>query len=346
MTQGPDTRRGLRVGLFVPTWTEGSGMPAWTTAGLGAVPTWRDVVDTARLAEDAGVDSLWVCDHMLMDDDWEAPEDGVLRPTHGASGCRDAWAVLAALGMATRRVELGTLVGCTGYQNPARLARLADTIDEISGGRLILGLGAGDHWSEFRRFGTPLDRPIARFEEALRIIVPLVREGRVDFEGEFYAARDCELSPRARTSGPPILIGALGTGPRMQRLVAQHADQWNGWYAFSETPFLDRLRERLASLDDALLAHGRRPETLVKTVGLSLAMPGSSGEGATLAGSHEQLAEQLLDIRDLGVHHVQVVLSPAGPRGIEGLARVLEVLDRHDGTGAGSIDAAEHASVP
>jgi alkanesulfonate monooxygenase SsuD/methylene tetrahydromethanopterin reductase-like flavin-dependent oxidoreductase (luciferase family) len=254
--------------------------------------------------------------------------------------------VLAALGVATRRVELGTLVGCTGYQNPARLARLADTIDEISSGRLILGLGAGDHWSEFRRYGAPFDRPISRFEEALRIIVPLLREGRVDFEGEFYAARDCELSPRARSAGPPILIGALGTGPRMRRLVAQYADQSNGWYTFDHEPFLDRLRERLANLDAALLEHGRAPGTLVKTVGLSIAMPGWSGEGGTLVGDAERIAEQLLEIRDLGVEHVQVVTSPAGPRGIEGLARVLEDLDRHDAAGSGSTDDLEPASVP
>ncbi len=346
MVPDPVSRRRLRVGLFVPTWTEGSGLPAWTTGGLGTSPTWSDVLETARLAEDAGVDSLWVCDHMLMDDDWEAPEDQVLRPTAGASGCRDAWAVLAALGVATRRVELGTLVGCTGYQNPARLARLADTIDEISGGRLILGLGAGDHWSEFQRFGAPFDRPISRFEEALRIIVPLLREGHVDFEGGFYAVRDCELSPRSRASGPPILIGALGTGPRMQRLVAQFADQWNGWYTFSEEPFFDRLRERVDSLDVALLGHGRQPETLVKTVGLSIAMPGSTGEGGSLSGSPEAIAEQLDEIRDLGVDTVQVVTSPAGPRGIEGLARILEILDRHDDARAGTTRAADPASVP
>jgi alkanesulfonate monooxygenase SsuD/methylene tetrahydromethanopterin reductase-like flavin-dependent oxidoreductase (luciferase family) len=326
--EGPVSGRRLKVGVFVPTWTEGSGLPRWTTAELGPVPSWPDVVATAALADEAGLDSVWVCDHMLMDDDWEEPEDGILRPPGGASGCRDAWAVLAALGVATRRVELGTLVACTGYQNPARLARLADTIDETSGGRLILGLGAGDHWSEFQRFGVPVDRPIARFEEALRIIVPLLREGNVDFEGEFYAARDCELSPRARAGGPPILIGALGTGPRMQRLVVEHADVWNGWYTFSDEPFMARLRDRLAQLDDACAARGRLPESLTRTVGVSVAFGGATAEGGSITGSREQIAERLLELRDAGIEHVQVVTAPAGPRGAEELARVVELLDR------------------
>jgi alkanesulfonate monooxygenase SsuD/methylene tetrahydromethanopterin reductase-like flavin-dependent oxidoreductase (luciferase family) len=338
--------RSLRVGLFVPTWTQGSGLPWWTTAELGPEPTWADAVTTAQLADEAGFDSLWVCDHMLMDEDWDPPEDRAHRPPGGASGCRDAWAVLAALGVATKRVELGTLVGCTGYQNPARLARLADTIDEISGGRLVLGLGAGDHWSEFQRYGAAVDRPIARFEEALGIIVPLLREGRVDVAGEFYAARDCELSPRFRASGPPILIGALGTGPRMQRLVAQYADQWNGWYTFDDEPFIDPLRDRLAGLDEALLTHGRQPASLVRTVGMSVALDGAVAEGSSLTGTDEQIAQQLLQVRDLGVDHVQVVTSPAGPRGVEAMARVLEILDREDRATAGSAGAAERASVP
>jgi alkanesulfonate monooxygenase SsuD/methylene tetrahydromethanopterin reductase-like flavin-dependent oxidoreductase (luciferase family) len=346
VTQGPESGRRLRVGLFVPTWTTGSGLPEWTTAGFGSDPTWADVLETARLAEDAGVDSLWVCDHMLMDDDWGAPDDGVLRPPDGATGCRDAWAVLAALGVATHRVELGTLVGCTGYQNPARLARLADTIDEISGGRLILGLGAGDHWSEFQRFGVPLDRPIARFEEALRIIVPLLRDGRVDFQGEFYAARDCQLSPRARPSGPPILIGALGSGPRMNRLVVEFADQWNGWFTFEDEPFVPWLRERMTSLDDACRARGRAPESLARTASVSIAFDGSTAEGGSISGTHQQIAERLFELGDLGVDHVQVVTAPAGPRGVEGLAKVLEIIDRQDAASTGSNPAVEPASVP
>ena len=281
---------------------------------------------TARAAEDAGFDSVWVCDHMLMDDDWEQPDDAILRSPDGASGCWDAWAMLAAIGASTRRVEIGPLVGCTGYQNPARLAKLADTIDEISGGRLILGLGAGDHWSEFQRFGVAEDRPISRFEEALRIIVPLLRDGHVDVVGEFYTARDCELSPRARDGGPPILIGALGSGPRMARLVVEHADQWNGWHTFSDEDPLPRLREQLAHMDQACITRDREPGSLVRTAGISVALPGSTAEGGSVSGTHEQIAARLLDYHDAGVDHLQVMTSPGGPAGAEGMARVLELL--------------------
>jgi alkanesulfonate monooxygenase SsuD/methylene tetrahydromethanopterin reductase-like flavin-dependent oxidoreductase (luciferase family) len=320
--------RPLKVGLFLPTWTPGEGLPAWTSAGYPDGPRWGDILATARLVEDAGFDSLWVCDHMLMDDDWEAPDDGVLGPAVLGNGTWDAWAILAGLAAATSRVELGTMVACTAYQNPARLARLADTIDGMSDGRLIVGLGAGDHWSEFRRFGVPLERPIARFEEALGIIVPLLREGRVDVEGEFYAARDCELSPRGRPSGPPILIGALGSGPRMLRLVATWADAWNGWYAFIDEAPLPRLEASLAAVDEACAVHGRDPRSLGRTAGVSVALPGADGSGGSLRGTHEQIAEQLLAIGAAGVSHIQVVPSPVGPAGVEGMARVLEHLGR------------------
>ena len=321
-----EERSPFRIGLCLPIWTAGDGLPAWTGFPGDGIPRWADVLGTARLAEQAGFDSLWVPDHMLMDDDWGAPDDGALQGTARASGSWDAWAVLAGLAAATTRIELGPLVACTAYQNPARLAKLADTVDEISDGRLILGLGAGDHWSEFVRFGIPLDRPVARFEEALNIIVPLLREGHVDFEGEFYSARDCELVPRARSSGPPILIGALGTGPRMLRLVAQHADLWNGWHAFDDEPPAPMLRSQLELVDAACAAAGRDPGTLSRTAGVSIGLPGAAMSGATLRGTHEQIAEQLLAIAGLGISHVQVLTSPVGLAGVEVMARVLELV--------------------
>lgn len=319
--------RRLKVGVFVPTWSEGSGLPTWTTAAFGGSPRWADIIGTALLAEQAGLDSVWVCDHMLMDDDWAAPDPPELRPAAGASGCWDAWAVMAALAGRTTRIEIGSLVACTSYLNPARLARLADTIDEISGGRLILGLGAGDHWSEFRRFGYPPDLPISRFEEALKIIGPLLREGHVDFEGTHYAARDCELVPRGRPSGPPILIGALGTGPRMTRLVVEHADLWNGWYTFDSTDPLPDLRAQLERIDGACEARGRDPRSLGRTAGVSIAFQGAEAAPGSITGTDEQIADALRTYQAAGVEHLQVTTAPGGPAGVERLARVVEQLD-------------------
>jgi alkanesulfonate monooxygenase SsuD/methylene tetrahydromethanopterin reductase-like flavin-dependent oxidoreductase (luciferase family) len=154
----------------------------------------------------------------------------------------------------THRVELGSLVACTAFRNPALLAKMADTIDEISGGRLIVGLGAGWDGPENQAFDIKSDHRVDRFEEALQIIVPLLRTGRVDFAGKYYQARDCELRPRGpRPGGPPILIGAKG--PRMLRLAASYADLWNAEGPMRQPGEIIPLR---ASGDAACAAVGRR----------------------------------------------------------------------------------------
>ncbi len=156
--------------------------------------------DLALQVEAAGFDSIWLYDHLLY------RFEG--RPSQGTWEC---WTILSALAAITERVELGTLVSCTGYRNPGLIAKMASTVDEISGGRLILGLGAGWHQPEYEAFGYPFDHRVDRFEEALRIIVPLLREGHVDFSGTYYRAPNCDLLPRGpRPQGPPLLIGGLG----------------------------------------------------------------------------------------------------------------------------------------
>src|SRR5687768_13436463 len=160
----------------------------------------------AQRAESVGFDSLWVGDHLLY-----------RRPGEEAKGPWEAWSVLAALAAATSKVELGPLVACTSFHSPAMLAKKAATVDEISGGRLILGLGAGWNEADYTAYGFPFDRRVSRFEEAFTIIRTLLREGQIDFEGQFYSARDCELLPRgaveAHPKGPPLMLGT--TRPRM-----------------------------------------------------------------------------------------------------------------------------------
>src|SRR6185503_1777113 len=130
---------------------------------------WPELRDMARAAEDVGFDSIWVGDHLLYVD-----------PDLPPRGPWEAWSVLAALAGITERVELGPLVASVSFHNPAMLAKKAATIDEISGGRLILGLGAGWNEAEYRAFGFPFDHRVDRFEEAFAIIRGLLREGRVD----------------------------------------------------------------------------------------------------------------------------------------------------------------------
>jgi len=172
-----------------------------------------------RRAERIGLDSVWVGEHLL----YRYP-DGEER------GPWEAWSQLAALAEATQRVEIGPLVACTSFHNPALLAKQAATLDEISGGRLILGLGAGWNEVEYRAFGIPYDHRVSRFEEAFTIIRSLLRDGHVDFSGRYYAARDCTLIPRGpRPEGPPLMIGS--TGARMLHITLPHVDAWNAWFA-------------------------------------------------------------------------------------------------------------------
>jgi alkanesulfonate monooxygenase SsuD/methylene tetrahydromethanopterin reductase-like flavin-dependent oxidoreductase (luciferase family) len=204
------TIRPAKIGLTLPHREKPDGQRSWA-----------QVRDTAELTEAIGFDSLWLVDHFLFESENTPPK-----------GIWECWSLLAALAACTKTVELGTLVLGTGFRNPALLAKMADTVDEISGGRLILGLGAGYHKFEYDAFGFPCDNKFSRFEEALKIIHGLLRDGHIDFEGRFYSARDCELKLRGpRPEGPPILIGSMGH--KMLRLLGRYADQWNGFWDYA-----------------------------------------------------------------------------------------------------------------
>lgn len=326
------TKRPLKVGLMPPIWTDGSGLPRWANGRGADAMRWTAVMADARLAEAVGFDSLWVPDHFAMDDAWDPPFEGArpeaIRPDDPLSASWEAWSILAGLAVATSRVELGTLVTCTGYRNPALLAKIADTVDEMSGGRVILGVGAGDHWSEHERFGFRLDRPVGRFEEALQIIRPLLREGSVEFDGDHHRAFRAVLDPRGpRPTGPPILIGALGTGPRMLRLTVEYADLWNGWFVFNEEDPSSAIETAVSRVDAACAARGREPGTLAKTIGVSVALDGAEAAGGSIAGSPRAVADRLRGLAEIGVEHVQILLAPSGERGIARFADVLELLD-------------------
>ena len=285
---------------------------------------WPELLDLARAIEDLGYDSLWLGEHLLYR--W---------PDRAPRGPWEAWGVLAALAAATSRVEFGPLVACTAFHNPAVLAKRAVTIDEISGGRFIFGLGAGWNETEFRAFGIPFDHRIDRFEEAFTIIRSLVREGEVDFEGMYYSARDCEILPRGpRAGGPPLMIGS--NGERMLRITAPYVDSWNSWYSDTENSptGVERLRERV---DSACRAVGRNPGEIERTVAVHVRMPGGTGRTMgdyaasqirPLEGAPEEMAEELRAYALAGIGHVQVVIDPIDRPSIEGFAAVLERLDR------------------
>ena len=277
-----------------------------------------------RAIEDLGFDSVWVGEHLLYR--WE---DGPAR------GPWEAWTLLAAIAASTTRIELGPLVACTNFHNPALLAKQAVTIDELSGGRFVLGLGAGWNETEFRAYGFPYDHRIDRFEEAFTIIRMLLREGAVDFDGRWYQARDCELLPRGpRPSGPPLMIGS--NGPRMLRATMPHADSWNSWYNdFGNRPDgVGPLRDRV---DETCRDVGRDPAEVERTVAVLVRLPGGTGrlqgdveQGKMPAVSSEppELAETLRAFAAEGIGHIQLVVDPITKPSIEALARALDILDR------------------
>jgi probable F420-dependent oxidoreductase len=282
---------------------------------------WPELRRLARLAEEVGFDTLWCDDHFLYDSfPADASPHGPLR------GVWDCFTLLTALAEATSRVTLGPFVACTSYRNPAHLAKIADTLDDISGGRLILGLGAGWNQPEYTAFGYPFDHLASRFDEALQIIVPLLREGYVDFAGTYYRARGCELRPRGpRPQGPPIWIGA--SKPRMLGLVARYADGYNTtWHVRPEL-----MVERFASVDAACRAIGRDPATLRHTAGSYVALPGPGEEPPpqlrpSIRTTPEGLAEHLHAYHQAGADHFTLSVEPFTAAGLERCGRAIETL--------------------
>jgi alkanesulfonate monooxygenase SsuD/methylene tetrahydromethanopterin reductase-like flavin-dependent oxidoreductase (luciferase family) len=199
-----DTRPRFKIGFLL--------MPTEDSA-RGTFPRWTEMLALVRRAEALGYDSVWIPDHLIID---------IPRPGSRPEGTWEGWSLVAALAAATDRITIGLLVSCTAFRNPALLAKMADTVDEISSGRLILGLGAGWCELEFRAFGYPYDHRVGRFEEALTIVAGLLRDGSMDYQGTYYQVRDCELRPRGpRPQGPPILVGSSSTVRRRQsRLYA------------------------------------------------------------------------------------------------------------------------------
>ena len=314
--------RPLKVGLLLPA-SEG------TMAGDTA--RWPDLLAIARRAEELGFDSLWVSDHLLfrLPGREEQPV-----------GMWEGWSLLAALAASTSRIALGPFVSCASFRNPALTAKMADTVDEISGGRLVLGLGAGWHRPEYDAFGYPFDHRASRFEEAFAIIRGLLRDGHVDFAGTYHQARDCELRPRGpRPQGPPLMIGTKG--PRMLRITVPHVDAWNADWT-SGPAAIPPLRELV---DAACRDVGRDPATLERTAGVLIDLPTrdpnrsgrASVSGATepttkpdppATGMSDELADLLRGYAREGITHVQVWLDPSTVTGVEAFAPVLDLLDR------------------
>ena len=266
-------------------------------------------------AEKDGFDSVWLADHLLYRNPGE--------PTRGIWEC---WTMLAALAEATERVEIGTLVTCNSFRNPAILAKMATTLDEVSHGRLILGLGAGWNEPEYQAFGLPFDHRVNRFEEALQIIKPMLREGHVDFAGRYYQARNCENAPRGpRLEGPPLMVG--GEGPRMLRLTAKYADLWNIGYMGKP----ESMTDRFTKIEAACREVGRDPAKIGITALIGLWFPDLQTKKPSffdnpLTGTENEIAKAMRGYAELGyVQHIMFQCEPYRPEAIQRLTGALQI---------------------
>jgi alkanesulfonate monooxygenase SsuD/methylene tetrahydromethanopterin reductase-like flavin-dependent oxidoreductase (luciferase family) len=266
------------------------------------VVRWPELLAIARTAESAGFDSVWVGDHMLYRGDGRAER-----------GPWDAWTTLAALAAATERVELGPLVASTAFHPPGLLARMAATIDEVSGGRFRLGLGTGWNDVEYEAFGLPADRKVARFEEAFAIVRRLLAGERVTLEGRFHRVEDAVLlPPPARRV--PLMVGSAG--PRVVGIAGPHADWWNCWYSqYGNAP------AGFAELSARFEGPFRRSACVLVAVG------GGAGERAPEEDAPPVAAQALPDhlaaLAQAGADEAILVLDPIDERSVAAVAATL-----------------------
>jgi alkanesulfonate monooxygenase SsuD/methylene tetrahydromethanopterin reductase-like flavin-dependent oxidoreductase (luciferase family) len=263
---------------------------------------WPELLAIARTAEAAGFDSLWVGDHMLYRGDG--------RPERGPW---DVWTVLAALAASTERARLGPLVASTAFHPPGLIARMAAAIDEVSGGRFVLGLGAGWNETEFRAFGIPFDYKVSRFEEAFTIIRRLLAGETVTFEGRFHRVEEAVLLPRPHRP-VPLMVGSAG--PRVVGIAAPHVDWWNCWYSwYGNTP------TGFAELSARFEGDFRRSACVL------VGVDGGAGERPLEEDAPPvepgALTEHLEALADAGAHEAILVLDPIDERSVVAVAEAL-----------------------
>ena len=278
---------------------------------------WPEYVAMARAAEDAGFDSVWVGDHLLYRDDG--------RPERGPW---EAWTLLAGLAAVTQRVRLGPLVACAGFHQPAMLAKMAATVDEISQGRLVLGLGAGWNRTEFDAFGVPFDHRVSRFEEAFDVIRCLLGGERVTFHGQYCRVDDAVLLP-APARRPTLMVGS--GGQRVLSIALPHVDIWNTWFDwYGNTP--DGFEARNAEIDSIATDVGRAPHEIERSACVRVVLDRLVDERPVgddippLEGSMGKIASGLREMNAAGADETILVVTPLTEDSIRRLGEAIALL--------------------
>jgi len=286
----------------------------------GRTVPWSEHLAMARAAEEVGFASVWLGDHLLYRGPG-APEEGPW----------EAWTMLAALAAVTERVELGPLVACTAFHPPGLIAKMAANIAEVSGGRFVLGLGAGWNEEEFRAFGLPYDHRVSRFEECFTVIRGLLAGERVTLHGRFVRAEDAVLLPPP-PARPRLMVGS--NGPRMLAATLPYVDAWNTWYAdYGNTA------DGFAKLNDTITAAardaGRDPGEVDRSACVLVALAGAAfGRASTpegpppVRGSASEIAFALRELGEAGADEVIVVADPITERSIRELGEALTEVPR------------------
>lgn len=278
---------------------------------------WPELAAMARAAEESGFDSIWLGDHLLYRGDG--------RPERGPW---DAWTILAGLAAVTERVQLGPLVACLGFHPPGMLARMAAAVDEISRGRLVLGVGAGWNRTEFDAFGLPFDHRVDRFDEAFTVVRRLLAGERVTLEGRYWRVEDAVLLP-APARRPPLMIGS--TGPRMLEIALPHARSWNTWWDHHDNTPAGFERES-AAVTGAARRAGRDPTEIERSACVLVRLGGGAGERPAdlpaIEGPAPRIAVALGEFAEAGADEAIIIADPITERSIRELAEALSLLDR------------------
>lgn len=294
--------RQMSLGLMIPIREGAMG---------GDTPRFEDLVTMASTARDVGFEVIWFGDHFTMGEG------------EAMTGAWEAWTMMAAVAARVPGVQIGPLVSAVSFRNPGIIAKMTEAIDEISGGRFILGLGAGWNATEYRQFGIPYDHRATRLEEAIAIIHPLLRQGAASFQGRFLQADDAVNRPRGpRESGAPLLLGT--NGDRLLKSVARYADAWNSDWESDPA----RMAALIARVDAACDEIARPRETLIRTGSARFAMDRSLSRNAGMvSGSVEDMANRLAAFHDLGLRHLVCGLEPRTASTISAFGEVIACFD-------------------
>lgn len=304
----------------MPTKQMGIGLvlPMVEAPQSGEKPRWATIKSIAQRAEDMGFDTVWVADELL----WRVPD------WPGPRGWWECVSVAGAVAASTTTIGVGSWVLSALHRNPGLTVKVAETLDEISDGRFVLGLGAGHAGDQGATFGYPDDKTVSRYEAALEIIVPALRGETVSRDGQYHQARSLEIRPRGPRPGAiPLMLGAHGN--RTMRIAARYADIWSAFATESSMP--EWFAPMLARLDDACSSVDREPQTLGRSIGVFVEPTGehtaeAAGFGVPITGSPGEIAETIARFEEIGATRVELMLLPGTEQSVEAIAPAMRLL--------------------